>query len=106
MAGGAHQDGVGAHQPVPDQQEGLPGALQGAPGAYQVPVHLLNWSPGHLVTWSSGHLVSCSPDHLITRFSRKFVHLDIQIIVAGPSRGHDVKYYQQYLEHLYQQVYK
>jgi len=35
---------------------------------------------------------------------RKFVHLDIQIIVSGPSRGHDVKYYQQYLEHLYQQV--
>lgn len=35
---------------------------------------------------------------------RQFVHLDIQIIVRGPSRGHELKYYQQYLEHLYQQV--
>ena len=41
---------------------------------------------------------------LVTCLSRRFVHLDIQIIVSGPSRGHDVKYYQQYLEHLYQQV--
>merc|ERR550517_33800 len=35
---------------------------------------------------------------------RRFVHLDIQIIVRGPARGHDIKLYQQYLEHLYQQV--
>jgi protein arginine N-methyltransferase 5 len=35
---------------------------------------------------------------------RRFVHLDIQIIVRGPARGHDVKHFQQYLEHLYQQV--
>ena len=41
------------------------------------------------------------PDHLMCR---QFVHLDIQIIVRGPSRGHELKYYQQYLEHLYQQV--
>ena len=35
---------------------------------------------------------------------RRFVHLDIQIIVRGPARGHDIKHFQQYLEHLYQQV--
>jgi len=35
---------------------------------------------------------------------RRFVHLDIQIIVTGPGRGHQMKYYQQYLDHLYQQV--
>jgi len=35
---------------------------------------------------------------------RRFVHLDIQIIVRGPARGHEIKHYQQYLEHLYSQV--
>merc|ERR1719445_987541 len=35
---------------------------------------------------------------------RKFVNLDIQIIVCGSSRGHQMKHFQQYLEHLYQQV--
>ena len=32
------------------------------------------------------------------------MHLDIQVIVRGPARGHELKHYQQYLEHLYQQV--
>lgn len=35
---------------------------------------------------------------------RKFINLDIQIIIRGPDRGHHIKLYQQYLEHLYQQV--
>ena len=35
---------------------------------------------------------------------RRFINLDIQIIIRGPDRGHDMKLYQQYLEHLYQQV--
>merc|ERR1712243_220668 len=35
---------------------------------------------------------------------RKFIALDIQIIVYGAQRGHQMKFYQQYLDHLYQQV--
>jgi len=35
---------------------------------------------------------------------RQFIHLEIQIIVRGPGRGHQLKFYQQYLDHLYQQV--
>jgi len=34
---------------------------------------------------------------------RRFVNLDIQIIIAGAGRGHQMKFYQQYLDHLYQQ---
>jgi len=35
---------------------------------------------------------------------RRFIHLDIQVIVRGPPRSHHMKFYQQYLDHLYQQV--
>ena len=35
---------------------------------------------------------------------KRFIQLDIQIIVCGPSRGHQMKFYQQYLDHLYQQA--
>ena len=37
-------------------------------------------------------------------FVRRFINLDIQIIVRGPDRGNPMKLYQQYLEHIYQQV--
>jgi hypothetical protein len=37
-------------------------------------------------------------------FLRRFVALDVQMIVKGPCRHASVKFYQQYLDHIWQQV--
>lgn len=35
---------------------------------------------------------------------KKFIALDVQIIIEGRSRGHNMSHYQSYLDHLWQQV--
>jgi hypothetical protein len=42
--------------------------------------------------------------NFLQTFLRRFVALDVQMIVKGPCRHASVKFYQQYLDHIWQQV--
>jgi len=65
------------------------------------PIKTINISTSLFLTNKKGYPVLSRAHQSLVR---RFVHLNIQIIVSGPGRGHQMKYYQQYLDHLYQQV--
>jgi len=65
------------------------------------PVKTLSIATSLFLINKKGYPVLSKPHQNLVR---RFINLDIQIIIRGPDRGHDMKLYQQYLEHLYQQV--